>query len=421
MRFRHTLTLAILILIVAASAGCAGRQGEPGPVGPAGPAGPLGPIGPAGDDATASQSYVGAERCGACHEEQMARFVLTGHANALMPVIDGQPPVYPYDDATQGISEPPAGHGWEDISYVVGGFGWMARFVDQDGYVITGDGAQYNFANDDLETRARWVALAGDAPTPFTCATCHTTGYVARGHQGNREGIDGTWAFDGVQCERCHGPGSRHADDPQGVRMVVDRSAQACGDCHVRGDRATMEAANGFAEHNQQFSDLYNSRHFALDCVTCHDPHASARFADPAVNVHRGISQVCENCHWQQDLVRKVGKHLGVDCIDCHMPRMAQSAEADLATFTGDIRSHQFAINTRADAAQFNADGTQVRPYLTLTYVCGQCHNGDAAAVQEPALLEAAADGYHTRVRPTPTPLPEAEPADGSAEATPEP
>jgi hypothetical protein len=59
-------------------------------------------------------------------------------------------------------------------------------------------------------------------------------------------------------------------------------------------------------------------------------------------------------------------------------------------------------------------------PYLTLTYVCGQCHNDEFADVKEPAEMEAAARGYHTYIPPTATPSPTPE-ATAVPEATPTP
>lgn len=410
--------LPVLLLLSLVMVSCAGPQGEAGPLGPAGPAGPMGPVGPAGEDAAAGQTFVGAAQCGSCHEEIYDRFLQTGHANALAAVSNGQPPTFPYDDITNGLPAPPAGYTWDDISYVIGGFGWMARFVDNDGYVITGETAQYNFANENLETDASWAAFHPGEQVAFDCARCHTTGYAAQGHQDNREGIDGTWVYEGVQCEKCHGPGSRHAEDPQGVRLTVDRSAQLCGHCHVRDEKATITAREGFAEHNQQFSDLYNSKHFALDCITCHDAHTSARYGDAERSPNKGISQACETCHWPQERVQNVSRHGRVTCIQCHMPLMARSAVGRLDTFTADIHAHQFSINPDPDAPQFNEDGTQVMPYLTLTYVCGQCHNGDFADVKEPAVLAAAARGYHTWVPPTATPEPTPE-STAVPEATP--
>ena len=127
---------AILLLLSA----CAAEPGPAGPVGPAGPPGPLGPVGPAGDDATANLEYVGAEKCGSCHEDEYNRHALSGHAHGLTKIEAGASPVFPYQDETGALSDPPEGYTWDDISFVNGGFGWQALFVDQRGYIITGDG-----------------------------------------------------------------------------------------------------------------------------------------------------------------------------------------------------------------------------------------------------------------------------------------
>jgi hypothetical protein len=378
----------------------------------------MGPIGPAGDPASASQEYIGSEQCGSCHEDKYADFILSGHHSSLTSVENGQAPVWPYDDVTGGVPEPPEGYSWDDVSYVVGGFAWQARFVDQNGYVITGDenaATQYNFANEEVGTEAGWVPLHAGEEMPFDCGACHTTGYTPDGHQDGMEGIIGSWDFIGVQCEVCHGPGSRHAADPAGVAMVIDRDSQACGACHYRDERVLIQASDGFAEHNQQFNELYNSKHFALSCVACHDPHASVVYADEELNPNQGIRQRCETCHWQNEFQKnKMHLGLGVECIDCHMPPMGKSAVADPDTYTGDIRSHQFAINTDPDAPQFSEDGAQAMPYISLTYACMHCHNGQKATEKDAETLQNMAAGYHTPPLPTPTPEP-------TPEATPTP
>lgn len=415
LKFRYPFILMILLLAMLAA--CSDPEVQYGPIGPAGPAGPMGPIGPAGENASANQEYVGSDRCGQCHEDQYETFVLSGHPNDLTKIENGEPPVFPYDAETGGVSEPPEGYTWEDISYVVGGYGWSARFVDQKGYIITGnegDTTQYNYPNDDLDAPAGWVSFHAGEQVPSDCGGCHSTGYKPEGHQNNLEGIAGTWEFPGVQCEVCHGPGSRHADEPYGVQMVVDRSSQMCGNCHSRDEAAVIDAVGEFENHNQQYDDLFNSKHFAISCVTCHNPHASTLYADEAVNPNQGIIQQCESCHWQ-NTQRKVRIHSGQDCIDCHMPKMAVSAQGNIDLMRGDIRSHQFAINPDSTAPQFNEDGSQVLPYLTLDYVCGQCHNGQDADIKEPSVMESAAQGYHDLPTPTPepptlTPEPEATP-----------
>lgn len=406
-------SIILLGLIGLFIAGCAGPQGSEGPVGPAGVTGPPGPAGPPGQDATASQEYIGTDKCGECHEEAYARFILSGHPYKLNKVENGEPPSYPYDSRTGGVKEPPEGYTWDDITYVIGGYGWKARFMDKDGYIITGDEdavTQYNFANDEVDAPASWVGYhAGEENKPYNCGECHTTGFRPQGHQDNLEGIIGAWAFPGVQCEACHGPGSHHAEDPYGVQMVVERSSQLCGECHVRGNPAEIDASNGFEKHHEQYEDLYNSKHFALSCVTCHDPHASSLYSDDTVNPDKGIRQTCETCHWE-NLTQNNPKHANLDCIDCHMPPMAKSAQGNLDLFTADVRSHQFSINPDPEAPQFNEDGSLVMPYLTLQYACQHCHNGEFYSEKELSELSEMANGYHDPATPTPEPLPEPEP-----------
>lgn len=406
---RQIVLPVLLFLISLFVIGCQGSTGPAGPVGPAGPAGPAGLPGPQGEPATASQTYVGAEVCGDCHDNEFAKFTLSGHANALFRIADEQPPVFPYDAETGGIAEPPPGYTWADIGYVIGGFSRMARFTDTDGFILTGDteaATQLNYANRRLDTDVEWVGYhAGEENIPFDCGQCHTTGYQTQGHQDGMSGIEGSWAFAGVQCEVCHGPGSRHATDPMGVQMVVERSSQLCGDCHAVDNPAHIDAEDGFERHQLQFEDLYNSKHFALDCIACHDPHASAAYADEDVNPTAGIQQVCESCHWQGE-IQKNDRHGTVDCVDCHMPPMAKVAVGNLELFTADMRSHQFSINPNPEAPQFTEDGSRVMPYITLAYACQQCHNGEFGSERTLDELAEMAQGYHQLPTPTPEPLP---------------
>ena len=127
--------LVLMTVLLAACAGTEGPQGVPGPAGPAGPEGPQGPVGeegpagPPGQVASAAAEYVGAETCGNCHPDIYEVFMKSGHAWKLNPVVDGQPPQYPFTE----LSELPEGYTWDDILYVIGGYNWKARFVDKDG------------------------------------------------------------------------------------------------------------------------------------------------------------------------------------------------------------------------------------------------------------------------------------------------
>lgn len=405
---------AVLLAITFLFTGCAGPTGETGPAGPQGPTGPQGPAGPAGEEAGFRVDFAGSETCGECHETEFARFMLSGHPHPLT-AIAGEAPEFPYDNVTGGVDDPPDGYTWADVSYVVGGYAWKALFLDQDGYLITGDAesaTQFNFENDTADLDAGFVPYHPGEQVPYDCGACHTTGYRPEGHQNDMEGIAGTWALDGVQCEACHGPGSLHSADPYGHPMMIDRSNQVCGACHGIEAPGTIDAANGFTGPYTHYDELFNSKHFSLQCIACHDPHASSIYADADLNPNTGIIQACESCHWREEAVFNVQRHAALACTACHMPPAGLTAQGNLDHFTGDLSSHLFSINPDPSAPQFSDDGTASMPYLTLDYACGHCHNGEYATVKPVEQLAEAASGYHTPPTPTPTPAPveEAEP-----------
>ncbi len=424
--FWITCIFVILALAITGCAGPEGPQGPPGPAGPAGPEGPQGPPGPEGPqgppgpagppgepaEAVIGAEYVGSATCSGCHEEVYAKFMLSGHPYKLNKVVDGQPPEYPFTE----LPELPEGYTWDDITYVIGGFGWKARFIDKEGYIITGppgtrgDGnteyvSQYNFANPEVGKDAGWVKYHAGDEKPYSCGPCHTTGYSSwppDSHQDDLPGLIGTWAEPGIQCERCHGPGSNHAQNPHGVLMKVDRDAQLCGECHIRGGVDEINAKGGFTKHHEQAEEMYASKHFALGCVACHDPHASAIYADEELNPNKGIWNDCQDCHFDKVKEQKSDAMIAMlDCEDCHMAPMAKTAWGNVDVFTGDIYSHLFAINTDPEAPQFTEDGSTTMPYITVQYACQSCHidgatRSKAGAPRDLAELQDYAEGYHS-------------------------
>jgi hypothetical protein len=313
--------------------------------------------------------YVGSETCGGCHAQAYSDFRKSGHPFKVNRVVNGRAPTYPFSD----VPSPPSGIAWSQVGWVIGGYGWKARFMDHDGFFFTSGGSnQWN-----LET-AKWSNWEANTKVPFTCGECHNTGYKPEGNQHGVPGLVGTWALDGVQCEACHGPGSLHAADP-GHRMTVDTRSEACGDCHRRGAKdGTIRAKNGFIEHRAAFHEMKAGPKSMVTCVTCHDPHLGVLYAK-----EKGMASptriACETCHkGARESLRNAPlaqPHGEMACIECHMPPAARTA-VTRSKFSGDMRSHLFRIDIGMDAKQFNEAGDRSNPWLTVDYACGHCHVG---------------------------------------------
>lgn len=348
--------------------------------------------------------FIGSSVCGQCHTVQYASFAQTGHPFKLNRAF-GTQPSYPFttlngvleritdDDAAAG--DPKAGTDntlgtpvtWDDVSYVIGGYFWKARFVDLDGAIVTGSSVQYNFATD---------AMGGyhndEVDKKYNCGNCHTTGWrrydavLNDNREDNMPLMDGTFFEGGIQCEACHGAGAAHAKFTGGImrdafmpRSDADLTAAdagygdpiACGECHTRdGERdypayeSSFEAAlaaasapdprpfdmggriaasGGLIRHHEQYDEVLGIDPDTLDtvrsaaflathgkCGTCHNPHGSSVNVDnPLYTGMPGVDKsnaACLRCHEDYDPALRSGFMLGLACIDCHMPKLAKSA-----------------------------------------------------------------------------------------------
>ncbi|RMG93551.1 MAG: hypothetical protein D6708_05155, partial [Candidatus Dadabacteria bacterium] len=203
-------------------------------------------------------TYVGTAACATCHDEQYQEFKLSGHNYKLNKVTFDTKPTYPdfgLGDAPGAPDESLFGvagltdcdnslgcpKSYADVAYVIGGYGWKARFIDKNGYIVTGGDTQYNLVQNKLDAAdypdmGNWVAYDDgevDKGYNYSCFRCHTTGPEDLGDPNVNPGLPGfggdRFAEAGVQCEACHGPGSSHVASRNPEHITVDTTAELCG------------------------------------------------------------------------------------------------------------------------------------------------------------------------------------------------
>ncbi|MDW7733423.1 MAG: multiheme c-type cytochrome [Methanolobus sp.] len=328
-------------------------------------------------------TYVGADECQVCHQEIYANWSTTGHKYKLMMP----------DEALEIRPDLPMPEGYEkdDILYVIGGWGWKARYMDDQGYIITTTGEDRNINGSNqynIET-GEWVDYHAGELLEYDCQKCHTTGASYDEKTEGLPGINGSWEFRGIQCEVCHGPGSEHVAQKgiRGVAINVNESASFCGQCHRRGDEDDrIPASGGFVMHHEQYQDfLASGKMAALDCVVCHDPHSPVHAGATNQIEGKGIITECSDCHVQAAAIYEdsVMGAAGVECVDCHMPKTVKSAVNE-SPYEADVRSHLFRINISANAEFTYIDPEEgneyANPYITLEYACLSCHEDEDKA-----------------------------------------
>lgn len=206
------------------------------------------------------------------------------------------------------------------------------------------------------------------------CMFCHT-GYPKLSEAARVEGQDAQFANDlpeGIDCQRCHGPGGRHirvAQTPNATledfaRTIVNpaklkpqRQMEVCMQCHLepastrlpsimrRFDRPAFSYIPGqpLEDFNRYFDfmpgkgrddrfelvsavyRLRQSRCFlaskeALTCLNCHNPHRTLPTGEGATQYY---ATACRKCHEPAiNSLIAAGKHTAsADCVSCHMPK----------------------------------------------------------------------------------------------------
>jgi hypothetical protein len=199
------------------------------------------------------------------------------------------------------------------------------------------------------DTVSRW----GRAIDP-SCLFCHASQTRWREGTVNRY-ADPAFEQDGISCERCHGPGSLHA---QGKAKMVNPASLAptlrdsvCSQCHLTGQSRVARAGQRMEDYRpgddlSEFVAVFvpvNSNGFQVNshveklaestckraagdrlwCGTCHDPHTTPAASERAA----WYRAKCMTCHDTSQCNR------GFDCTSCHMPKN-RAADANHGVFT---------------------------------------------------------------------------------------
>jgi tetratricopeptide (TPR) repeat protein len=208
-------------------------------------------------------------------------------------------------------------------------------------------------------------------PASPSCLQCHVSGMrpPVKGTENRyREPI---FAYNGVACERCHGPGSAHVNGGSIInpaKLSPARRDSICMECHLEGNVAIERTGRHAYDFRpgELLSDYV--RHYllasapqkslgavtqvealsqsgckrksgeAMSCTSCHNPHASPS-AEERVFYYRGK---CLACHGEAFGAKHHSEQ--ADCTRCHMP-------ASLSTDIAHTQVTDHRILRRSDTA----------------------------------------------------------------------
>ncbi|OGU11204.1 MAG: hypothetical protein A2075_20080 [Geobacteraceae bacterium GWC2_58_44] len=337
-----------------------------------------------------ADNYVGSATCGVCHATKYDTFVKSGHNFKINKVVNNGIPVFPFSNISGALENMPATTtlntlgkptSYSQVSYVVGGYAWKARWIDKDGYIVSSStqGVQYNLAYPATnQTLGQGWATYGAVQKKYTCGECHTTGWkyysgtdLAQKQDG-LSGMPGTWVEAGVQCEACHGPGKAHALTPAttNITKVASGRTQAelavatgygkpvhCGECHTRDGERNPYGGEGAATDGT-FRSAYNVASGTTDTI---GGRIRASALNNPIGGHHQTGDELTGIDPDNLAAGPMGKHLkaGVSCGTCHDPHRTTFYQNKLGNGAGvDVACtscHEVTF-TATGAAHSNAD-----------------------------------------------------------------
>jgi tetratricopeptide (TPR) repeat protein len=347
----------------------------------------------------AANEYVDAAVCAGCHSKIARSYSNTGMARSFhAPDSAGFPNPKPYFHRASATWYQIAAHdgGWYEQWWQIGFQGRKESVGESKIDAVMGSG---NHVRTYLHRTARgtlielplaWYAEKGgswalnpglDTSDPpvgrkagYDCMFCHDSyPRIPQGHEdaGSEPVFEGALP-QGIDCQRCHGPGGNHvrAVREAGAKIADIRSAivnparlgkelamEVCMQCHLettseplpavirrydRGpfsfrpgeplsafelefDHAPGSGREGKFEIVNSVYRLRQSRCFlesngALGCTTCHNPHDIRHGQAGTRDSNDGYNKACVRCH-EPAKIAAPAHAAGGDCVGCHMPR----------------------------------------------------------------------------------------------------
>jgi tetratricopeptide (TPR) repeat protein len=347
--------------------------------------------------------YVGIQTCRSCHQQIYNSFIQTGMGQSFAPatkqksvgVFNKHAVIYDkYQDFyyhpfwvadTMKIMEfrlkgkDTIFKRIENVDYIIG------SGQHTNSHIYSSNGYLYQMPMTFFSQKKRWDFPPGfengfnthfNRKIGLECMSCHNA--IPDFVQGSENKFNSL--PEGINCERCHGPGSIHVqqrstgskiDTSKYIdysivnpgKLSVERQFDVCQRCHLQGNAVLKKGKSFFDfkpgmvlsdyisvflpkyEHSDDefvmasHSDrLKQSRCFieslrkvdstslrpyknALTCVTCHNPHISVKATNTEL-----FNTACKNCHnstsspvCTEDV--KIRNKNADNCVSCHMPR----------------------------------------------------------------------------------------------------
>jgi predicted CXXCH cytochrome family protein len=354
--------------------------------------------------------YVGSQACQKCHTEIYARWKKTPMANVVR-----DPREHPDAIIPNLATNPLAKFTKDQVAFVYGSI-WKQRYFTKIGDDYFPEPAQWDVVH--RTWRPYFVAKGTDWWEPFypadnmqrptgpLCDGCHSVGYDIHTKQ------VAEW---NVGCERCHGPGSEHAEHPERANILnpahMDYVAatDTCIQCHSQGrplanpiegkyydwpvgynvglrlqDFWTLEDhtlgqlsfthfPDGTAHKNRmQGNDFVQSVMYrrGVTCFSCHDAHGTDNYSQ----LRKPADKICLNCHGplspngprtatlEEHTHHKDGSP-GSRCVACHMPQI-ETTISDVK-----VHAHTFRVITPAMSDKYS-----------IPNPCTGCHTDKSTA-----------------------------------------